>query len=77
MNGVLDPVRRRVGGDESGAGHRHYFLHRARAVGLDEVDWEFMGGSATHVETNYVDKGIRTTYDRAVYYPVAALGSIP
>lgn len=37
---------------------------------LDEVDWEFMGGNTTHVETNYFGKGNTTTYDRAIYYPV-------
>jgi hypothetical protein len=37
---------------------------------LDEVDWEFMGGNTTHVETNYFGKGNETSYDRAIYYPV-------
>jgi beta-glucanase (GH16 family) len=37
---------------------------------LDEVDWEFMGGNNTHVETNYFGKGNTTSYDRAIYYPV-------
>ncbi|KAG9234692.1 concanavalin A-like lectin/glucanase domain-containing protein [Amylocarpus encephaloides] len=37
---------------------------------LDEVDWELMGGNATHAETNYFGKGNTTSYDRAVYYPV-------
>ena len=37
---------------------------------LDEVDWEFMGGNTTHVETNYFGKGNTTAYDRAIYYPV-------
>lgn len=37
---------------------------------LDEVDWEFMGGNTTHVETNYFGKGNTTSYDRAIYYPV-------
>ncbi|RDL36425.1 Uncharacterized protein BP5553_05777 [Venustampulla echinocandica] len=37
---------------------------------LDEVDWEFMGGNATHAETNYFGKGNTTSFDRAVYYPV-------
>jgi Glycosyl hydrolases family 16 len=37
---------------------------------LDEVDWEFMGGNATHVETNYFGKGNTTSYDRAIYYPL-------
>lgn len=38
---------------------------------LDEVDWEFMGGNITHAETNYFGKGNTTSFDRAVYYPVA------
>jgi beta-glucanase (GH16 family) len=37
---------------------------------LDEVDWEFMGGNTTHVETNYFGKGNTTSFDRAIYYPV-------
>ncbi|GAB7348354.1 hypothetical protein MBLNU459_g6323t1 [Dothideomycetes sp. NU459] len=37
---------------------------------LDEVDWEFMGGNTTHVETNYFGKGNTTSYDRAIYYGV-------
>ncbi|PSR83186.1 concanavalin A-like lectin/glucanase domain-containing protein [Coniella lustricola] len=31
---------------------------------LDEVDWEFLGGTATNVQTNYFGKGNTTTYDR-------------
>ena len=37
---------------------------------LDEVDWEFMGGNTTYVETNYFGKGNTSTFDRAIYYPV-------
>jgi len=37
---------------------------------LDEVDWEWMGGNTTHVETNYFGKGNTTSFDRAIYYPV-------
>ena len=37
---------------------------------LDEIDWEFMGGNTTHVETNYFGKGNTTSFDRAIYYPV-------
>ena len=37
---------------------------------LDEVDWEFMGGNTSFVETNYFGKGNTTAYDRAFYYPV-------
>lgn len=38
---------------------------------LDEVDWEFMGGNTTHVETNFFGKGNTTLYDRSIYYPMA------
>ncbi|KIW08294.1 uncharacterized protein PV09_01212 [Verruconis gallopava] len=37
---------------------------------LDEIDWEWMGGNTTHVETNFFGKGNTTTYNRAIYYPV-------
>lgn len=37
---------------------------------LDEVDWEFIGGNSTSVETNYFGKGNTTAYDRAIYYGV-------
>lgn len=37
---------------------------------LDEVDWEFIGGNSTSVETNYFGKGNTTSYDRAIYYGV-------
>lgn len=39
---------------------------------LDEIDWEFLGGNTTSAETNYFGKGNTTTYDRAIYYPVAS-----
>lgn len=38
---------------------------------LDEVDWEFMGGNNSFVETNYFGKGNTTAYNRAIYYPVS------
>lgn len=38
---------------------------------LDEIDWEFLGGDTTQVETNYFGKGNTTTYNRAIYYPVS------
>lgn len=31
---------------------------------LDEIDWEFLGGTATNVQTNYFGKGNTSTYDR-------------
>ncbi|KAF2501691.1 concanavalin A-like lectin/glucanase [Lophium mytilinum] len=37
---------------------------------LDEIDWEFLGGNSSKVETNYFGKGNTTSYDRAVYYGV-------
>ncbi len=40
---------------------------------LDEVDWEFMGGNDSYVETNYFGKGNTTSYTRAIYYPVSAV----
>lgn len=39
---------------------------------LDEIDWEWLGGDLTQVETNYFGKGNTTTYDRATYVPVAS-----
>ncbi|PVH74165.1 glycoside hydrolase family 16 protein [Cadophora sp. DSE1049] len=36
---------------------------------LDEIDWEWLGGNSTIVETNYFGKGNTTTYDRATYPP--------
>lgn len=38
---------------------------------LDEIDWEFLGGNANSVETNYFGKGNTTSYDRAKYYAVS------
>ncbi|KAH8665107.1 concanavalin A-like lectin/glucanase domain-containing protein [Tricladium varicosporioides] len=38
---------------------------------LDEIDWEWLGGDTTQVETNYFGKGNTTTYDRATYETVA------
>ncbi|KAF2139677.1 glycoside hydrolase family 16 protein [Aplosporella prunicola CBS 121167] len=37
---------------------------------LDEIDWEWLGGNNTSVETNYFGKGNTTTYDRATYVAV-------
>ena len=37
---------------------------------LDEVDWEWVGGNNTIVETNYFGKGNTTSYDRATWVPV-------
>ncbi|OCK76792.1 glycoside hydrolase family 16 protein, partial [Lepidopterella palustris CBS 459.81] len=38
---------------------------------LDEVDWEFIGGTDSGVQTNYFGKGNTTTYDRMIPYNVA------
>jgi beta-glucanase (GH16 family) len=38
---------------------------------LDEIDWEWLGGDLTQVQTNYFGKGDTTTYDRGMYHPVA------
>ncbi|KAK4159103.1 glycoside hydrolase [Cladorrhinum sp. PSN259] len=38
---------------------------------LDEIDWEWLGGDATQVQTNFFSKGCTDTYDRGGYSPVA------
>ncbi|KAL8746993.1 MAG: hypothetical protein Q9190_001072 [Brigantiaea leucoxantha] len=38
---------------------------------LDEVDWELIGGNNSFVESNYFGKGNTTSYDRAVWHPIA------
>ncbi|KAK3998367.1 glycoside hydrolase [Cladorrhinum sp. PSN332] len=38
---------------------------------LDEIDWEWLGGDAAQVQTNYFSKGCTETYDRGGYSPVA------
>ncbi|KAK4461812.1 cell wall glucanase [Cladorrhinum samala] len=38
---------------------------------LDEIDWEWLGGDATQVQTNFFSKGCTETYDRGGYSPVA------
>lgn len=39
---------------------------------LDEIDWEWLGGNTTTVETNFFGKGNTTLYDRATYQDVAS-----
>ncbi|PHH60376.1 hypothetical protein CDD81_1814 [Ophiocordyceps australis] len=39
---------------------------------LDEIDWEWLGGDAGHVQTNYFSKGDTSVYDRSASHPVAA-----
>lgn len=38
---------------------------------LDEIDWEWLGGDATQVQTNYFSKGCTDTYDRGGFSSVA------
>jgi len=38
---------------------------------LDEIDWEWLGGDTTHVQSNYFSKGDTTTYDRGGVHDVA------
>lgn len=37
---------------------------------LDEIDWEWLGGDTTQVQTNYFSKGDTSTYDRGGFSPV-------
>ncbi|KAB5566443.1 cell wall glucanase-like protein [Coniochaeta sp. 2T2.1] len=37
---------------------------------LDEIDWEWLGGDTTQVQTNYFRKGDTTTYDRGGFSPI-------
>lgn len=37
---------------------------------LDEIDWEWIGGNTTHVQTNYFGKGNTTSYDRAIWHEI-------
>ncbi|KAF4122169.1 Glycosyl hydrolases family 16 [Geosmithia morbida] len=39
---------------------------------LDEIDWEWIGGDNTKVQSNYYGKGDTTTYDRVVYHDISA-----
>jgi len=38
---------------------------------LDEIDWEWLGGDTTEVQTNYFSKGDTSTYDRGGFSPVS------
>ncbi|TVY18872.1 putative glycosidase crf1 [Lachnellula arida] len=38
---------------------------------LDEIDWEWLGSNDASVESNFFGKGNVTTYDRAIYHPIA------
>ena len=37
---------------------------------LDEIDWEWLGGDDTQVQSNYFGKGDTTTYDRGGFHGV-------
>ncbi|KAI4253712.1 MAG: hypothetical protein L6R42_007474 [Xanthoria sp. 1 TBL-2021] len=39
---------------------------------LDEIDWEFLGGVTTNVQTNYFGKGYTGTYNRSTSPAVAS-----
>ncbi|KAI7404709.1 concanavalin A-like lectin/glucanase [Hortaea werneckii] len=39
---------------------------------LDEIDWEWLGGDTTQVQTNFFGKGSTTTYDRGGYSSVSS-----
>jgi beta-glucanase (GH16 family) len=38
---------------------------------LDEIDWEFIGGDSTQVQTNFFGKGNTTVYDRMEAFDVS------
>lgn len=38
---------------------------------LDEIDWEWLGGDVTEVQTNFFGKGNTTSYDRGTYQQVS------
>lgn len=38
---------------------------------LDEIDWEFLGGDASHVQSNFFGKGDTSSYDRVTYVPTS------
>ena len=37
---------------------------------LDEIDWEWVGGDNTQVQSNYFSKGDTSTYDRGAFHSV-------
>ena len=41
-----------------------------QSMDLDEVDWEFIGGNSTFVETNFFSKGNQTDYGNANWYDI-------
>lgn len=62
-------------------GHVEYSIQAAPGQGivssavlqsdcLDEIDWEWLGGDDTQVQSNYFGKGITTTYNRGAFHSV-------
>ena len=60
-------------------GHVEYVVQAAPGTGivssavlqsddLDEIDWEWLGGDDTQVQSNYFGKGQTTTYNRGEYH---------
>jgi beta-glucanase (GH16 family) len=60
-------------------GHVEYSIQAAPGQGivssavlqsdcLDEIDWEWLGGDDTQVQSNYFGKGITTTYNRGAFH---------
>ena len=39
---------------------------------LDEIDWEWLGGDGTQVQTNYFSKGNTDSYDRGGFSTVSS-----
>ncbi|KAI4173308.1 MAG: hypothetical protein LQ343_003019 [Gyalolechia ehrenbergii] len=61
-------------------GHVEFQLKPAPGVGvvssavlqsdaLDEIDWEWLGGDNSQVQSNYFGKGQTTTYNRGAFHP--------
>ncbi|TKX18337.1 extracellular glycosidase-like protein 2 [Elsinoe australis] len=36
----------------------------------DEIDWEWLGGNSTHVQTNFFGKADTSSYNRDVWHPI-------
>src|SRR5271170_2803603 len=39
---------------------------------LDEIDWEWLGGATTDVQSNYFSRGNTSTYDRGATHAVSS-----
>jgi hypothetical protein len=64
-------------------GHVEYEIKAAPGVGivssavlqsdcLDEIDWEWLGGDDTQVQSNYFGKGITTSYNRGAFHDASS-----